>query len=142
MSKLPSPSAATDEVSEERLKDLIRVAEGRVENARILGLQVIAQELRNDALAALRELQRRRAVESDGEWVAWKRGDGGPPKVWYWTTQDDGVATVCERCANGWRSAAWKVIAYWSCPLPPPYDPASALEAAAKGAQGEDGGWK
>jgi hypothetical protein len=49
------------QVSDERLADLIRVAEGREEEGRMEGLHQISRELRRDALTALRELQRLRS---------------------------------------------------------------------------------
>jgi hypothetical protein len=74
------------------------------------------------------QLQRRRASD---RWIPWKPGDALPAKGWYWTTQDDGVATVCEMLANGWRSGAWKVIAYLPRPLPAPFD--SSIAASKEG---------
>jgi hypothetical protein len=48
-------------ISDERLADVIRVAEGREEAGRREGLHEISRELRLDALTALRELQSLRA---------------------------------------------------------------------------------
>lgn len=87
------------------------------ESARIRArsrITCISAECAQGAIAAL-------SSSCSAGWVPWKPGDDGPARGWYWTTQDDGVATVCERRANGWRSAAWKVVAYWSSPMPPPY---------------------
>jgi hypothetical protein len=54
--------ASISKVSDERLLDLIRVAEGREEEGRKLGLHQIARDLRRDALSALLELKRLRAT--------------------------------------------------------------------------------
>lgn len=113
-------------VSEERLRELADILDNGWERD---------GDTENEMRDALRELLALRAEKP--RWVEWKAGDALPKCGWYWTSKisrSSGPRTnmrLDEECylgtpdkvfPDGWNTS-WRVIAYWSAPLPPPYAP-------------------
>jgi hypothetical protein len=114
---------ATDEVSEERLREIIHGPNYRVS---LLEAELMAAEI-----------LRRRASESDGagsavdRWVAWKPGDALPADGVYAVTLSEARTTCCPEICVLPIDSEWfrdNVIAYWSRPLPAPYTPPTVVK--------------
>jgi hypothetical protein len=104
-------------------------------------IRVVQRDIRSDPaadeiVAALRSLLSPPPTpphegSEAGRWVPWKPGDALPAHGEYWVTSERGgtdrlsvYAVRAESNRNPADDWAWYgVIAYWSAPLPPPYQP-------------------
>lgn len=89
-----------------------------------------SDEISADQLALSRAIT---ALESraEGRWVEWKSGDALPAEGMYWVTREwqtrEGkdvrdASYAHSANADDWEYSRAPVRAYWSIPLPPPYE--------------------
>jgi hypothetical protein len=110
---------AMTDVTDERLAELIYLREQMIKISGGDSFDGL------DTLDAFRELQRRRASD---RWIPWSVGDVLPADGLYWVTFDKnfGVAMCDARVPRLFLFDS--VTAYWSRPLPDPFDSSMGAE--------------